>query len=111
MCGIQFLPNIGNICQTCAMSKADITLGITKEGIINFCRFCHRYMRPPWIACSRDSKDLLAILLKKIRGLSRVKILKAGFIWTEPHSKRIKVKLTIEKELSNKTKMEQTFVT
>jgi nonsense-mediated mRNA decay protein 3 len=36
---------------------------------------------------------------------------RAGFIWTEPHAKRIKVKLTIEKELNNKTKMEQTFIT
>ena len=54
---------------------------------------------------------MLSLLLKKIKGLNRAKILKAGFIWTEPHSKRIRVKLTIEKELNNKTKMEQTFVT
>lgn len=54
-------------------------------------------MRPPWIACSRDSKELLAILLKKIRGLNRAKIINAGFIYTEEHSKRIKVKVTIEK--------------
>lgn len=97
MCGIQFLPSIGNICQACTLSKADITLGITKEAIINFCRFCHRYMRPPWVSCDRDSKELLSILLKKIRGLGRTKIIKAGFVWTEPHSKRLKVKVTIEK--------------
>ena len=93
------------------LSKTDITIGITKEAIINFCRFCHRYMRPPWVACERDSKELLAILLKKIKGLNRAKIINAGFIWTECHSKRIKVKVTIEKELNNKTKIEQTFVT
>lgn len=54
-------------------------------------------MRPPWIACDRDSKELLALLLKKIKGLQKTKIINAGFIWTEPHSKRIKVKITIEK--------------
>jgi len=79
------------------MAKTDITVGITKEAIVNYCRFCQRYMRPPWIACDRDSKELLALLLKKIKGLQKTKIINAGFIWTEPHSKRIKVKITIEK--------------
>ena len=97
MCGIQFQPKLSNICEACMLSKTDITIGITKEAIINFCRFCHRYMRPPWVACERDSKELLAILLKKIKGLNRAKIINAGFIWTECHSKRIKVKVTIEK--------------
>lgn len=111
MCGIQFQPKLSNICQACMLAKTDITIGITKEAIINFCRFCHRYMRPPWVACERDSKQLLSILLKKIKGLNRAKIINAGFIWTEEHSKRIKVKITIQKQLNNKTKIEQTFVT
>ena len=54
-------------------------------------------MRPPWVACDRDSKELLSLLLKKIKGLNKAKIINAGFVWTEPHSKRLKVKLTIEK--------------
>ena len=45
--------------------------------------------------CSRESKELLGICLKKIRGLQRVKLLDAAFIWTEEHSRRIKLKLTI----------------
>ena len=87
------------------LAKTDINTGITIEAIINFCRFCHRYMRPPWVACERDSKELLALLLKKVKGLNRAKIINAGFIWTEENSKRIKVKITIEKELNNKTKI------
>lgn len=97
MCGVQFMPAIGNVCAACTIAKTDITIGITKEAIVNFCRFCHRYMRPPWIVCNRDSKELLALLLKKIKGLNKIKIINAGFIWTESHSKRIKVKVTIEK--------------
>lgn len=54
---------------------------------------------------------MLALLLKKIKGLSRAKIIGASFIWTEPHSKRIKLKVTIEKEIADHTKVEQTFIT
>lgn len=31
--------------------------------------------------------------------LSKVRLIDAGFVWTEPHSKRIKLKLTIQKEV------------
>lgn len=30
----------------------------------------------------------------------KVRLVDAGFVWTEPHSKRLKVKLTIQKEVS-----------
>lgn len=32
--------------------------------------------------------------------LLKVRLVDAGFVWTEPHSKRLKVKLTIQKEVS-----------
>ena len=31
--------------------------------------------------------------------LSQVRIVDAAFIWTEPHSKRVRVQLTIQKEV------------
>ncbi len=34
----------------------------------------------------------------------------AGFIWTEPHSRRLKVKLTIQAEVMNGAILQQTFV-
>jgi len=34
----------------------------------------------------------------------------ANFIWTEPHSKRIKVKLTVQKEVFNHTILQQSFI-
>jgi NMD protein affecting ribosome stability and mRNA decay len=34
----------------------------------------------------------------------------AGFIWTEPHSKRLKVKLTIQGEVFNGAILQQSFV-
>jgi nonsense-mediated mRNA decay protein 3 len=78
---------------------------MTKEGIVNFCRFCRRYLRPPWTMCERESKELLSICLKRLRGLSKVKIIDASFVYTDPSTKRIKVKLTIAKEILNNTSL------
>lgn len=30
---------------------------------------------------------------------AQVRLIDAGFLWTEPHSKRIKIKVTIQKEV------------
>ena len=57
-----------------------------------------------WTIAEPESRELLVICLKKLKVLSKVRLIDAGFIWTEPHSKRIKVKLTIQKEVC------QTFV-
>jgi hypothetical protein len=74
-------------------------------------RWCaSRYLRPPWIACDLESKELLALCLKKVTGLKECKLVDAGFVWTEPHSRRIKVKLTIQKELDSGAKLQQAFV-
>lgn len=39
-----------------------------------------------------------------------MRLIDAGFIWTEPHSKRIKVKLTIQKEVYAGAILQQIFV-
>jgi nonsense-mediated mRNA decay protein 3 len=104
-CGIHFQPKLSNICEGCMIAKTDITIGITKEALINMCRFCKRYNRPPWTACERDSKEMLSILLKKVKGLNRARVVNAGFIWTEQHSRRLKVKITIEKEMGSNAKI------
>lgn len=60
--------------------------------------------------CSLESRELLALCLKKLRGLKEVKLVDAGFVWTEPHSKRIKVKLTVHKEVFGGTMLQQVFI-
>ncbi|CAI8017275.1 60S ribosomal export protein NMD3 [Geodia barretti] len=59
-----------------------------------------RYLQPPasWVSCTLESRELLAVCLKRLKGLSKIHLVDAGFVWTEPHSKRVKVKLTIQKE-------------
>ena len=39
-----------------------------------------------------------------------MKLVDAGFIWTEPHSKRLKVKVTVQAEVFNGAILQQSFV-
>ncbi len=34
----------------------------------------------------------MALCLKRLKNLSKVKLIDANFVWTEPHSKRLKVR-------------------
>jgi nonsense-mediated mRNA decay protein 3 len=70
--------------------------------MLQFCNKCERYLQPPstWITAALESRQLLSVCLKRIKGLNKLRLIDAGFIWTEPHSKRIKVKLTVQKDVS-----------
>ena len=95
------------------VSQVDITEGIQKQCTVLYCKECQRYLQPPkhWIRADLESKELLTFCIKRIKGLNKVKLVDAGFIWTEPHSKRLKTKLTIQKEVLNGAILQQTFVT
>ncbi|CAH1761313.1 16210_t:CDS:2 [Entrophospora sp. SA101] len=110
-CGIEVSPNPSNMCINCIRNEVDITEGIPKQAIIHFCRNCERYLQPPtiWVSAELESKELLALCIKKLKGLNKVRLIDAGFIWTEPHSKRIKLKLTIQKEVFASTLIQQIF--
>ncbi|XP_065190431.1 60S ribosomal export protein NMD3-like [Sycon ciliatum] len=110
-CGTLIEPNPSNMCVGCIRSRVDITEGIPKQGVIHFCRACERYLQPPtaWVSCALESRELLSVCLKRIK-LQSVRLIDAGFIWTEPHSKRLKVKLSVQKEVFTSTILEQEFV-
>ena len=99
VCGVMTEPNAANTCISCLKAQVDITEGITKNGQISHCRECNRYLGPPWRAYELESAELLACLLKIMKGLKRVKLLDAKFIYTEPHSRRLKMKLTVQQEV------------
>ena len=79
---------------------------------IQYCRFCERYLQPPsqWIQAALESRELMALCLKKLKGLKDVKLIDASFLWTEPHSKRLKVKLQVQAEVLGGAILQQTFV-
>lgn len=109
MCGTAISPTMGNTCMQCLSTRVDITEGITRQGLLHYCKQCGRYMAPPWVKCEPESKELLALCLKKIKGLNRVKVIDAAFIWTEAHSHKIKMKLTIQKEVKAQTILQSIF--
>jgi len=94
------------------MSQVDITEGIPKQVEAFCCKGCGRYLSPPnyWLTAELESKELLTYCLKRIRGLSKVNLVDAGFVWTEPHSKRLKVKLKIQKAVLGGTIVQQDFI-
>jgi len=113
LCGVGMRPNPSGMCVDCVRTQVDITEGISKQCVVTYCSQCERYLQPPkhWIRADLESKELLTFCIKRIKGLGKVKLVDAGFVWTEPHSKRLKTKLTIQKEVMNGAILQQTFVT
>jgi nonsense-mediated mRNA decay protein 3 len=101
----------GALCFDCIRLTIDITDGIQREATLHTCRDCERWLQPPahWLTAAPESRELLALCLRKLRGLTKVRIIDASFIWTEPHSRRVKVKITVQKEQFEGTILQQTF--
>ncbi|KAF8888621.1 NMD3-domain-containing protein [Infundibulicybe gibba] len=110
-CGTPIVPNSANLCVACLRNTVDITEGIPKQASVSFCRNCERFLSPPqsWTLAKPESSELLSICLRKLKGLNKVRLTEAHFIWTEPHSKRLRVSMTIQKEVLTNTILEQTF--
>ena len=54
---------------------------------------------------------MMTLCLAKIKGLDKhIKIVDSSFILTEQHSKRLKVKLTIQKEVMNRILVQKSFL-
>ncbi|PGH23731.1 hypothetical protein AJ80_02159 [Polytolypa hystricis UAMH7299] len=102
---------VGALCEDCIKLTIDISGGIQREATLHLCEGCERWLQPPlqWISAPIESRELLALCLRKLRGLSKVRIIDAGFLWTEPHSKRIKVKITIQQEVHEGKILQQSF--
>jgi nonsense-mediated mRNA decay protein 3 len=52
----------------------------------------------------------MVMCLRKISGLNKVKLIDAVWIWTEPHSMRLKIKLTVQKEVMTGAVVQQATV-
>lgn len=92
------------MCMECIRSTSKLTVDIPRESTAQFCRNCERFLVPPstWVVAQPESRELLALLLKKLPGLmsksTNIRLVDAGFLWTEPHSKRIKINVTVQGE-------------
>lgn len=73
-----------------------------------------------WIGCELESRELMALCLNQVSGLKKrknegasgkVRLVDAAWVWTEPHSMRLKIRLTIQREVvSGGTILQQSFV-
>lgn len=68
------------------------------------------------MACELESRELMALCLAKTSGIKstkgngqNIRLIDAAWIWTEPHSMRLKVRLTIQKEVQKRTILQQAF--
>jgi nonsense-mediated mRNA decay protein 3 len=111
-CGTPILPNEANQCSTCLAQQFNLSdrlqrgPGGSDKIIIHQCRKCRRYARTEkhFENAAIESPQLLAICLKHIPALApaatpRLHLVDAKWIWTEPHSMRFKVHLTVRTEL------------
>uniref|UniRef100_A0A7S1PHK6 60S ribosomal export protein NMD3 n=1 Tax=Percolomonas cosmopolitus TaxID=63605 RepID=A0A7S1PHK6_9EUKA len=114
LCGTSIHPNPTSMCFTCLQSQMDITENFAREEILMWCRECERYLQPPkyWMPAELESKELLTLCLKRVKGLQKreIKLVDAKFLWTEPHSRRLKVQITVQKEVLAGAKLQQSFV-
>ncbi|ESW07469.1 hypothetical protein PHAVU_010G132700 [Phaseolus vulgaris] len=113
-CGIPMQPNAANMCVKCLSSEVDITEGLLKRLVLVHCPECESYLQPPrsWVKLQLESKELLTFCLKKLQknfNSSKVRLVHAEFIWTEPHSRRVKVKVKVQKEVINGAILEQAY--
>ncbi|CAM9699858.1 unnamed protein product [Laminaria digitata] len=101
------------MCGACLKDQVDVTEDIPKKGLIIIqCRRCLKWLtkNDHWSHFELESAPFLALVLKKIPGLSKHDLVNAKWIWTEPHSKRLKVHLTVRKEVLNKVMLQQETV-
>uniref|UniRef100_A0A7S2Y9Y5 60S ribosomal export protein NMD3 n=1 Tax=Entomoneis paludosa TaxID=265537 RepID=A0A7S2Y9Y5_9STRA len=122
MCGVLMESNAANTCSTCLASKSDITRGISTEATLHQCRGCGRWHKDAgkWVACELESRELMGLCLGHVSGLKppkghasnqqdKIRLVDAGWIWTEPHSMRLKVRLTVQREVQAGTILQQSF--
>ena len=111
-CGVPMDGSTGLVmCYDCIKLNVDITDGIPRESNLSFCRNCERFLQPPtnWIKAELESRELLALCLRRLKGLNKIRLIDAAFIWTEPHSRRIRVKLTVQGEAFQNAIIQQSF--
>lgn len=118
LCGAPTPANraVEGMCINCLNTQVDVTEGIERQLEVELCRTCegkgvHRWYRnPQWVALEPESAELLSLCLRKIRGLKGVQVVDATWIWTEPHSRRLKVKLSVRKEVLTAATLQQSMV-
>ena len=100
LCSAVIDANPRGTCEACFRKSLNIKTCIPTEFEITYCRECHRFLRPPFVKIEHESTEMMQLCLSRIKSYDKtVKIIDSNFIYTEPHSKTIKIKVLLEKEI------------
>ena len=100
-CASPILPNLKNLCSMCLNAATDLAISLPRQVALQQCTGCQRYLVWPqvWVIASPESRELLAVCLKQLKGLTDFQLVDAAFSQADPvNTKTIKVKLTVKLE-------------
>ncbi|GMH80084.1 hypothetical protein TL16_g08396 [Triparma laevis f. inornata] len=122
MCGTPIQPNPSAQCASCLASQFDLTSLLSKPSSGNTelrimrCKRCLRYEGNGnrFVNCGIESPELMTLCLQSIPALSKnhgqvsdtqsgvksLSLVDSSWVWTEPHSKRLKIRVTVKASLS-----------
>ena len=78
--GLDVSVNPTSTCVNCLRARIDITEGICTNTNLFKCRRCLRYCAGPttYVEAELESRELMALCLKRVKGLKRVKVADAA---------------------------------
>ncbi len=115
LCGVGIEPNDAMMCLPCLrLEVAHETRGSldSVEREVVQCPKCMQWKRDSvsavYFPAEWESLELLTHLARRVRRLKELSVVDARFVWTEPHSKRIRVHVVYEHIVLDRTKVQQT---
>lgn len=101
LCGLDIRSNGPVMCGACLAKETDVTANLSKQEELYQCKVCDRWrgFTSTWLRIEPESPEMLSMCLKKIKNLGSslgAKLVDAKFIWTEEHSRRMIVQVTVE---------------
>lgn len=113
ICGAVTPPHPRNKCLSCLQEELDVSSQVCRNFVVDHCRQCARFKdtQGKWLPCQLESRELLALCLKKIRGLkSLARIVDCRWLFTEAHSNKLLLRITARADvLDGKAQVEQSF--
>lgn len=128
LCGTLTAPNPAYQCAPCLATQFDLQpILAAKVGDVHQCRRCLRFEAGAnnnrWAPYEFESHGLMGLCLKKVHALQsshnvlqsdamgaagsgnvgKIKLVDASWVWTEPHSMRLKVRLTVQANVLDDT--------
>ncbi|KAL8448084.1 hypothetical protein Emag_004078 [Eimeria magna] len=97
ICGAITPPNPRNKCLSCLREELDVSSQVCRTFVVDHCKQCGRFKdaQGKWLPCEIESRELLALCLKKIRGLKSLsKIVDCRWVFTEAHSNKLILRIT-----------------